>query len=68
MIANKLKILFGGMSVRNKCNNEDRDFSIMLNCVDLDAISKVFRLLCICINSEYYDLEVGLARSIDYLN
>ena len=34
----------------------------MLNCVDLDAISKVFRLLCICINSEYYDLEVGLAR------
>jgi hypothetical protein len=28
MIANKLKILFGGMSVRNKCNNEDRDFSI----------------------------------------
>lgn len=35
---------------------------MMVNCVDLEAISKIFKLLCICLTSEYCNYDVETAR------
>ena len=52
---------------KKEFKNEDRDFAIhvfsmMMNCVDLEAISKIFQLLCICLTREYCDEETETAR------
>jgi hypothetical protein len=52
---------------QNQFNNEDRNFAIhcfsmMMNCSNIQSISNIFRLLCICFTREYYDEEVITAR------
>ena len=58
----KIKKLF-----KKEFNNEDRDFAIhsfsmMMNCVELEAMSKIFHLLCICLDSKYSNNDVEKAR------